>query len=126
MPQGTCGHRPAPTRECKPAEQGCQKNKGARSSPRGLADYRFKSSELCPVLGKLDHHLFVQPNIHFRGGLFVSLKVQLVGQVLARCSAAIQIKQFHQIDDGFAPIQFLLFLFRERVEHRDDINVCLG
>ena len=108
-------------RECQPAKQGCQK----LPSRAGRLSLQIVGN-LAPVLGKLDHHLFVQPNIHFRGVFFVSLIVQLVGQVLARCSAAIQIKQFHQIDDGFTPIQFLLFLFRERVEHRDDINVCLG
>ena len=56
----------------------------------------------------------------------VALVVKLVCQVLARRGAAIQVKQLHQIDDRFPPIQPLLLLLGERVEHPGDIDRSPG
>ena len=76
--------------------------------------------DLPTIFGELDHHLFVQPYVHFCRVLHISLIMEFLSQTLARCSAAVQIEKLHQIDDRGSPLSFCFFCFASpsRTEQR--------
>ena len=76
---------------------------------------------LASVLGKLDHHLLVQPHMHLYRTLRVALVVQFLRQVFPSGRATVRVKKLHQIDDGGAPLELLLFLFRQAVQDRSHV-----
>ena len=59
--------------------------------------------EPAAIFGELDHHLFVQPYIHFCRVLHISLIVEFLSQTLAGRTAAVQIEKLHQVDDRGSP-----------------------
>ncbi len=81
---------------------------------------------LAAVFFQLVHHLLVQPDVHGRGIALVAGVVQLVGQVLARLQAAVDVQQLHQVDDGGAPVELLAVLRRHAIEHLLDVDAVHG
>src|SRR6266436_5864654 len=80
-------------------------------------------SELC-------HHLLVEPDVHFRRAIELTLVTELLSKLLASAEATVELEQLHQIDNRFSPIQFLFLrvgellddvldlLARERLDRR--------
>src|SRR5262245_31495522 len=80
--------------------------------------------QLAAVGGELGHHLLVQPDVHAGGIIGVAGVAELLGKLLARREAGVEVESLHQIDDGVLPVQLLL-LGRDRlVEDGSDVD-CL-
>src|SRR6516165_8623433 len=78
---------------------------------------------LSAIFRELDHYLLMQPDVHRSRVLGVARVVQLFRQLLARGKAAVQIEQLHQINDRVSPIELLLVLASEILEHGFDIDL---
>src|SRR3954471_7015058 len=78
--------------------------------------------QLAAVGGELGHHLLVQPDVHARRVVGVAGVAELLGEVLARRKAGVDVERLHQVDDGVLPVQ-LLPLGRDRlVEDGSDVD----
>ena len=99
------------------------------ASPRAFAvvdeasvlDFR---RQLAAIGGELGHHLLVQPDVHARGIIAVAGVAELLGELLARREARIDVERLHQVDDRGAPLQLFALGFDSRVEDRCDIDGC--
>lgn len=74
------------------------------------------------IRGKLRHDFFMQPDVHRCRVVRVAGVVQLGRELFARGEAAVEIEQFHEIDDRVAPIELLVALRRELGQDRLDID----
>src|SRR5262245_382809 len=77
---------------------------------------------LTPALGKLRHDLLVQPYVHFRRAVERASVAEFLRQLLSGAKTAVQLQQFHQINDRPFPIIILVLFFGELCKNRFDVS----
>src|SRR4051795_5853697 len=91
-----------------------------RTGDRSVLDLR---RQLAAIGGELGHYLLVQPDVHGRGIVGVAAVAELLGEVLARGEAGIDVERLHEVDDRGAPFQlFALVRGDRRVDDRGNVH----
>src|SRR5882672_11431414 len=75
---------------------------GLRATIRLMLDL---GRQFAAIRGKFGHYLLVQPDVHAGGIIAVTGVTELLGKVLARTEAGIDVERLHQVDDRGAPCQ---------------------
>jgi uncharacterized membrane protein YeaQ/YmgE (transglycosylase-associated protein family) len=75
------------------------------------------------ILREFSHDLLVQPDVHGCRIVRVAGIMQFLSQLLARGQAAVQVEDFHQVNDRSAPIEFFLLLRCEPAQHLSHVDV---
>src|SRR5215204_2867814 len=110
---------PSPSR-CDLIAQSSRVASAARAPDRSCLEI---VRHLAAARRKLGHDLLVQPDVHGCGVVRVAGVAQLLGEVLARGEAAVEIEQLHQVDDRAAPIELLLVFRGALRQHGLDVDL---
>src|SRR5690242_2811370 len=78
--------------------------------------------QLAAIGGELAHHLLVQPDVHAGGIIGVAGVAELLGKLLARREAGVDVERLHQVDDGVLPVELLALGGDGLVEDGSDID----